>query len=194
MRMARAYAIGIAVSMSLVTLFALKAPSGLDFWLRETLVSASWAVAGLSTWSVAAPLSRRDEQQGVFTLAALRGFTSQQVSWARNAATALRIAAGVAVPALAVAWFGSALTANGPRWLVLRTLSVLAYSAVLGGGLSLAAFSSAAIAGKGARVLLLSCVLVPELLRLTAWPALPTLPAACGWAISYITEARGFGA
>lgn len=181
MRMARAYSFGVALSFAvLVALLPTGARSAFNRWLVDALRSASWVVAGLSALSAARDLEQRDDADGFSSLCALRGSGRGERAWAQAIATALRIAVGVCLPALAVLAV-SALKSRGPalgQWLLLWTALIVGYAAALGVTLSLLARASARLLADQARFLLLAVVFAPELLRaLAGWP-LPSLPSA----------------
>jgi hypothetical protein len=183
MRLARAYALGVALSFAvLVALLPTTDRATFDRFIVDALRSASWIVAGLSTLSAARDLEQRDDVDGFGSLFSLRGAGRRERAWSRGIAGATRIALGVSVPALTVLAV-SGLKSRGPAlasWLALWTLLILGYAAALGITLTLLSRGSALLLARYARFLVVCAVFVPELLRaLAGWP-LPSLPYACG--------------
>jgi hypothetical protein len=182
MRLARAYAFGVALSFAaLVALMPSATQTTFNRYIVDALRSASWIVAGLSALSAARDLERRDDTDGFAALFALRGAGQRERAWSRVIAGAARIALGVSIPAFAVLavsalkWRGPAL---GP-WLALWTALIVVYATALGATLSALSRGSAMLFARHARFLLVGVVFVPELLRVLAgWP-LPSLPSAC---------------
>jgi hypothetical protein len=184
MRAARAYAVGIALSM--VLFVALVPGQNRDLVasrsIREGLVSASWIVAGLSALAAARDFGApRRYLHAAFTFA--RGVSVQDELRARLLATALRIALGVFFPSLAIVTVSWLTGAVGFAWGGVWLACGLVYALALGGLLSLLAVGCSRVTLQNARGLLLVVVVVPELLRQAGLRALPTLPAACAWAI-----------
>jgi hypothetical protein len=182
MRLARAYALGVALSFALlVALLPATTQATFDRYIVDALRSASWIVAGLSTLSAARDLEQRDEADGFASLFALRGAGRRERAWSRAIAGATRIALGVSVPALAVLMV-SALKWRGPAlvpWLALWTALIVVYATALGTALAALSRGSALLLARHARFLLVCAVLVPELLRsLAGWPV-PSLPSLC---------------
>lgn len=193
MRLARAYAFGVALSFAaLAALTPYPGRAAFNGWLGDALRSASWVVAGLSALGAARDLAQRDDADGFSTLAALRGADRRALDGARVLAAALRIALGVCVPALAV------LTVAGLRspraellpWLAQWGAFIVSYAAGLGVVLALLARLCSGLLAPQARLSLACLVLVPELLRAVGGLPLPSLPAACA---RLITFAEGFG-
>jgi hypothetical protein len=194
MRLARAYAFGVAFSFALLAAASATAGrSSLSRFIADALSSASWVVAGLSALSAARDLERQDQADGFGPLMELRGASRRERALARTLASAGRITLFVCLPALAVLFVGALRTweAGLLQWLARWLVLIVVYAAGLGVTLSLLARGSALLAAPHARVLLLVFVFAPELLRTVAgWP-IPSLPSACG---SFLTLAREWGA
>ncbi|HEY6079888.1 MAG TPA: hypothetical protein VIW29_13835 [Polyangiaceae bacterium] len=181
-RLTRVYGIGIGLSYA-VTLFWLSATPGvaLKLWARA-LATASWVV-GVGALSLARDLASRDTQQGLVSLARLRGYSDQGLERARAIAGALRLSGAVALPGLIVALaallhFRTLAAAAVALGLALLTLP---YAALLGTTLALLArLSSRLLPGRG-RTVLLALVLGPWLLAKGTGSSLPSIPAAFGW-------------
>lgn len=190
MRAARAYAIGIALSSLLFASITTRSALTLSFWLREALISASWAAAGLATFAASKPLAEEDEAEGIVALTAVRGVAPRELELARALVAALRIATVVAGPALVVVLVGCwALARNaGSAWFAPRALAVIAYALGLGAVLAIAARVSARLAGKIGWLLLAFVIVGPELLRASSGAELVTLPSLCSWVIARIGE------
>ena len=181
-RLTRVYGIGIGLSYA-VTLFVLSAPPGLalKLWARA-LATVSW-VAGVGALSLARDLVSRDTQQGLVSLARLRGFGAPALERARALAGAIRLSGAVAAPGLIVALaallhFRTFAAASFALALALLTLP---YAALLGTALALLArLSSHLLPGRG-RTLFLALALGPWLLASGTNSSLPSLPAAFSW-------------
>ena len=194
MRAARAYALGIAFSFSCMMLLATGTLTHADAWLREVLVTASWAVGGLAAWALTRPLAQDDVRAGLDSVTYLRGLAQREVELARWAAGSLRIAAGIAVPALCAALVGAlvASSEHGFGWFGLRGLAICGYA--LGVGFLIAAVARVAFlfAGRAAKVVLLLVFVGPELIRAVAIPQLATFGLLCSNVIRAITSAGSF--
>jgi hypothetical protein len=154
------------------------------FWL-------SWLVAGTAALSATSELAVLGANDGFATLLAQRGFAASALAPARLVATALRIGRTTALPGVALAVLAGALARSVPGLFAAFVLSaqVLGYSVLLGGTLAVLARWSALLQPQRARLLLLSLVLVPELVRGT-WSGVPSVPAFFGALLEQL-PARG---
>lgn len=191
LRAARLYAIGMALSFGLLAGFAPGDGGSLaNHWLAEALTAASWAVAGLSTLGLGRDLERRDRDDGFGTLGHVRGFARAELASAQGTASALWVAAGVALPAWLVLGISVLVAQPAAGWALFWGAFVAGYAAALALALSLLARAARRLAPRDARVVVALLVLGPELLRLAGASALPTLPHAFGVALA---SAESFG-
>lgn len=194
MRAARAYALGIAFSFSCMMLLASGTLTHADAWLREVLITASWAVGGLAAWALTRPLAHDDVRAGLESVTHLRGLAEREIEVARWAAGSLRIAAGIAVPAICAALVGALVAGSGQSigWFGLRGLAICGYA--LGVGFVVAAVARVAFvfAGRAAKVVLLLVFVGPELIRAVAVPELATFGLLCSGVIRAITSVGSF--
>lgn len=191
LRLGRVYAFGIGFSYAMLA-FAGPATLGgsAKLWAR-TLATASW-VAGVGALSLATDLAARDAEQGITTLARLRGFGSASLARARVLAGALRLATTVAVPGLMVslALLLHHRTLQGALGALVLASFTLPYAALVGGVLApLARACHVFLPGRG-RWLLAGLVLGPWLLALGTRAPIPSIPAAFAWLLEQ--AARSF--
>jgi VIT1/CCC1 family predicted Fe2+/Mn2+ transporter len=186
MRAARLYSIGMALSFGALAVFSDADQRTARALVEQALVSASWLVAGLSMMSATRDLEARDVDDGISALAACRGLDANARARMRSASLGLRIAIGVALPAICVVLIASPRA--GLVWSVGASSFALAYASVLGALLATLSHFFARFLPNAARLALLGCVLGPELLRASAFPSLPSLPSAFGWAIEQGTQ------
>lgn len=186
-RAARAYTVGIAISLTLLILIVPAETRALVARVssRDALTTGSWIIAGLSALAGAKELAApRARAYTSFSLT--RGFAETTGLVARLAALALRIAVSVLLPlatVLLVAWLSSA---RGAAWCGAWLIAGSAYALALGALLALLALLCARISPRNARLLLFVIVLGPELFRHAGWDKHPSLPALCAWSIDGI--------
>jgi hypothetical protein len=193
MRLARGYALGIAITFALLAGFT---PSShleraADGWIREALVSASWVVAGLSAISAAFALSERSGHGERLGVLALQGVPRREILTARFLVIGARVALGVAFPAalLVLLSFSRSPRFFGSGWVAAWLGFIVVYAALLGAGICALAAIAAAVSRRHARAALLALLLGPELLRWADFHSVPSVSRACAWAIER-TEAR----
>lgn len=191
LRLGRLYGFGIGISYGLL---AFAGPASLgssaQMWAR-CLATASW-VAGVGAMSLATDLAARDAEQGITSLARLRGFGPASLSRARVLAGALRLSTTVAVPGLMVslALLLRHHTLRGALAALVLAVLTLPYAALVGGVLScLARASDALLPGRG-RWLLAVIVLGPWLLAAGTRSPIPSIPAGFAWVLDH--AARSF--
>lgn len=184
MRAARAYALGIALSFALLLSVVPSSARAFlaKYSLREALLGASWFVAGLSALAAARDFATvRRRAYSSFALG--YGFAQREDLLARLLVVGLRIAAGVLVPVAVVVAVARLTAARSSAWCVAWLFAGSLYALALGAVLAGLALACSRISPRNARTLLLVVVLAPELLRYAGLSALPSLPAACSWAI-----------
>jgi hypothetical protein len=181
MRAARLYSIGMAVSFGVLTLVSDAEADTARVFVEQALVSASWAVAGLSMFAATRDLEKRDAVDGITALVAARGHDFRARARMRSVSLAVRVAVGVSLPALCVVLLASGQ--NPTPWSVRFVAFVIAYAVLLGTMLAALYHLFARWAPRSLRVVVLASVLGPELLRLSMFPRLPSLPAAFAWII-----------
>lgn len=177
MRTARIYALGIGASFALIlSLSSMRALfAGADALLHRALGSASWVVGGLSALSAARDLARRDHDDGVSTLACLRGYDARSLELSRVLAAASRIGIWVGGPCLALLLLPGA-HADG-RWRLDWAWFIPCYALALGLALGTLSRVSARLSPRHGRLVLVAFILLPELFHLVL-PAIPSLPRA----------------
>lgn len=188
-RAGRAYGVGIAVSHALLILLLPKTTeaSAVTELLKSGLVSASWAVAGFVSLSAARDLAARDDGDGLTELAATRGYDSRDLTLARFGAAAFVIAFWIFVPFTLLALLAAFRSSiAGAVWALGWIGFVAFYVAILALTTSALARIAARLYPSHGRSALGAFVLLPHLLH-SAFPAVPSLPAAFGWLLEHGT-------
>jgi hypothetical protein len=195
-RAARLYGIGIGLSYTLtILLLPDRAPvATVNAVVKNALVSASWAVAGLVMVSAARNLQRNDRNDGISALIGARGYHERDLGLARLIAAASVITVWIFVPvALLSVLAGTALSTGALRFSLGWVGFALVYAALLGASVSALARCSARFFPEHGPSVLIAAVLVPHLLRLS-FPDLPSFPAAFAWLLERGSSTlEGFG-
>lgn len=188
LRLTRLYAIGIGVSYSaLVFATGSDARLAAPLWARA-LSTASW-VAGIGALSLARDIATRDTQQGLTSLARMRGFGAGTLERARTLAGAFRLAGAIAMPGMLVAVAALLRLRSASGALIALTLALLTlpYAVLLGGSLAFLARLSSRLLPQHGRLLFLALMLGPWLLALGTGGRLPSLPGAFAWLLSRLS-------
>jgi hypothetical protein len=181
MRIGLVYAWGVGISYAvLVLLLGSEGGGKLGHALViRALATASWIGGGFCALSLAGPLARRDEEDGVVEFVRQRGFATRDLGGIRWLVGAKRIFWVSIIPGLLAAAPVALRTRSSAHALGLLTLlgGALLYSATLGAGLSALARAASALLPRYGRTLLIALVLLPHAAR-GLWPEFPSVPAA----------------
>jgi hypothetical protein len=179
LRAARVYAFGVFVTYALAMSLAHGSDrrAALQGFLHAALVSLSWVVGALAALGTARALAQEANRDALSALARQRGFSQHAILRARTLAGALRVARLIGIPALLLVGVAVA-RGQSLAWALVTAPAVLVYAVVLGLGLALLAQLSAELSRRHPRALLAALILAPMLIS-AAYPALPSVPAAC---------------